>query len=367
MSSVPIRFAVLLALIAATVTPAAARTERTGDRIDGIEVIDRLDVSDLRQGRIHRFWFRASGNSVGQGWYVPVVVIRGARPGRRLLLTAGIHGDELNGIDVIHRMANSIDPDTLSGTLVMIPGLNTPGLLHSTRMFTPSGGTDGDNLNRAMPGSETSTDVSSVYAARLWNRLMTPNADQAVDLHTQSRGTAYVFYVFAETEAAMAIARAVAPDVIRLDPGIRGAVENELNRVNIPAITLELERPEQFDDRVITRAIDGIRRVMVNMGMLTIGSAPAPTVTPFVANNGVGIRTTQGGWVRLLVAANQDVTAGQEVALVSDPFGRVVERLKAPRAGRVSSITTDPRAEPGGGVLRIVFDDPDPRCARGCE
>lgn len=359
--------AAALIITATMQSPAQAQTVRTGDRIDSIDVIDRLDVADLAAGTVHRFWFRASGNSIAQGWYVPVVVIRGARPGPRLLLTAGIHGDELNGIDVIHQLANGVDPAALSGTLVMIPGLNTPGLANSTRAFTPEGGNSGDNLNRAMPGNEDSDDVSAVYAGRIWNRLMVGNADQAIDLHTQSRGTAYVYYVFAETPAAVAIARALAPDVIRLDPGVRGAVENELNKVGIPAVTLELERPETYQPAVINRAIDGIRRVMADMGMIDRAGVPAATVAPFMANNGVGITSRRGGWVRLLVSGNDDVREGQEVAIVSDAFGRVIERLTAPRAGRVSSITTDPRTPPGGGVLRIVFNDPDPRCAeRGC-
>ena len=149
-------------------------------------------------------------------------MVRGSRPGPKLLLTAGIHGDELNGIAVIHRLAREIEPATLAGTLVMVPGLNTPGLLRDAREFATGGGAGYANLNRAMPGkslTEKGSGAADSYAQALWTRLLRPNADAAVDLHTQSRGTAYVLYAFASTPRARRMAELVGPDIIKLDPG----------------------------------------------------------------------------------------------------------------------------------------------------
>ncbi|HPU16437.1 MAG TPA: succinylglutamate desuccinylase/aspartoacylase family protein, partial [Polymorphobacter sp.] len=119
----------LIALLLMFATPLAAATQLSGDRIDGTPVVTTLDAATLPAGSTNRFWVRPADSAIGQGWYVPVIVVRGAKPGPRLLLTAAIHGDELNGIAVIHRLANEIDPAGLAGTLVMLPGLNTPGLL----------------------------------------------------------------------------------------------------------------------------------------------------------------------------------------------------------------------------------------------
>lgn len=360
----------LLALAAlALAAPLAAQTNPTGDRIDGTAVIDRLDAADLAPG-VHRFWFRAGDNALGGAWHVPVIVVRGAAPGRRLLLTAGAHGDELNGVDVIQQLASRIDPATLSGTLVMVPGLNAPGLLHSTRAFTPRGGTDGDNLNRVMPGSdEPGASLSRRYAHRLWHGLMRPNADRMIDLHTQSAGTAYVYYAFASSPEARAIAEMIAPDVIRLDPGEAGTIENEMVPAGVPAITLEIGRPEIFDAAMNARAIAGILRVMVDMAMLPAGTAPplSPTAPPpFVANRQQEVRSPRGGWARLLVGLNDDVAAGQPIATLSDAFGRTLATLMAPVAGRVSTIATDPRRDEGSMLLRIAYWSDDPACAAGC-
>jgi hypothetical protein len=360
-----------MAALALIATPAAAQTRLSGDRIDGLPVVEQLDAVDLAPGQVHRFWFRAGDTALGQGWYVPVIVVRGAQPGKRLLLTAGIHGDELNGIDVIQQLANRIDPARLSGTLVMIPGLNTPGLNNSTRNFTPGGGTGGTNLNRVMPGTDDPTDgLASTYASRLWHRLMRPNADQMIDLHTQSAGTAYVFYAFVSSPEARRIAELIGPDVLRLDPGQRGTVENEMVPAGIPAITLEIGRPEIFDTQMNARTVDGILRVMADMQMIAARDAPrltGPGLQPFVANRLINVFATRGGWARILVPLNADVREGQEIATISDAFGRVVATQRAPVTGRVASITTDPRVENGDMLVRIGYWSDDPACARGCD
>lgn len=358
-----------LALVAACALawPAAAQTALTGDRIDGTAVIDNLDANDLKSGEVHRFWFRTGDTALGQAWFVPVVVIKGAKAGPRLLLTAGIHGDELNGIAVIHRLARELDPTQLSGTLVMVPGLNTPGLNNSTRSFTPRGGTGGDNLNRVMPGKNLpGSSLTDIYAHNLWHRLMRPNADRMIDLHTQSRGTAYNLYAFVSSPQAREIADAIAPDTIRLDPGQRGTVENEMVPDGVPAITLELGAPEAWDEAMISRSYDGILRVMASMKMLPASAAPPATAKPFVANNQVQVRSPMGGWVTLHVRLNDRVTAGQPVASVADAFGRNRTTLTAPVAGQIVSVATDPRSDIGDMVVRIGYLDPDPKCAAGC-
>jgi uncharacterized protein len=362
------RWTLTLAAALTLALPATAQTNRTGDRMDGTAVIDRLDARDLKRGEVHRFWFRTGDTALAQAWFVPVVVVQGAKPGPRLLLTAGIHGDELNGIAVLHRLAREIDPAKLSGSLVMVPGLNTPGLNNSTRSFTPRGGTGGDNMNRVMPGNDKpGSSLADIYAHKLWNRLMRPNADQMIDLHTQSRGTAYNLYAFASSPESRAIAEVIAPDTIALDPGIRGTVENEMVPAGIPAITLELGMPETWDEGMITRSHDGILRLMAKMAMLPASAAPPPAATkPVVINNQVQVRSPVGGWVTLHVRLNDMVAKDQPVATISDAFGRNRVTLTAPVAGQIVSISTDPRNDVGDMVVRVGYWDPDPKCAAGC-
>jgi hypothetical protein len=351
------------ALAIGAALPAGAATERVGS-IGEIVLIDRLDIGDLPSGSVQRFWFRAADNVLGQPWLVPVIVIKGAKPGPRLLVTAGIHGDELNGIDVIHRIAEATDAAVLAGTLVLVPGLNTPGLLQSTREFSPDYSRASANLNRSLPGDESRGGVDG-YAGRLWNRLLRPNADQAVDLHTQSRGTAYPLYAFASTPRARAMAALMAPDIIKIDPGVKGSVETEMVRDGVPAITLELGTPEVFNAEMITRGVAGITNLMRDMGMIAGTPVPASAET-YVGNKLEVVRAPRAGWARLLAPLGSAVAKGQMVATMEDAFGRVTNTLVAPLAGRISSSFTDPRRDKGDTIVRIIFMSEDPKCVDGC-
>ncbi len=358
--------AALLALMLLA-APALGATERVGS-IDGIPIIDRLDVADLPAGQVQRFWFRAGETALAGGWQVPVIVVKGARPGPRLLLTAGIHGDELNGIDVIHQLVAGLDPARLAGTVVAVPGLNTPGLLQSEREWTPDASRGQPNLNRVMPGEDGAANGSggiADYAGRLWSRVLRPNADQAVDLHTQSRGTEYVLYAFASTARTLEMAELVAPDIIKLDPGEKGTVENALTDAGVPAITLELGGPEVFDPAMVKRGMAGITNLMRAMKMLDGPVTPKAPAT-FVANSITVVRAPRAGWAHLLVPLGAAVTRGQPVATISDAFGRITDTIAAPQDGRVNTIATDPRRPRGGMLMRIVWWSTDPKCALGC-
>ncbi len=350
----------LLLLLAA---PTLAATERIGS-IDSIPIIDRLDTADLPAGQIQRFWFRAGETQLAQAWYVPVIVVKGTRPGPRLLLTAAIHGDELNGIDVIHQLVAGIDPAKLSGTIVAVPGLNTPGLLQSQREWTTDDSRSQPNLNRFMPGEDGGKGIDD-YAGRLWTRLFRPNADQAVDLHTQSRGTAYVLYAFASTPRTRVMAELVAPDIIKMDPGEKGTVENELTKAGVPAITLELGAPEVFDAAMVRRGVAGITNLMREMKMLD-GAFVAKSPETYVSNSITVVRAPRAGFAHLLVPLGGAVSKGQPVATISDAFGRITDTVAAPVAGRVNTIATDPRRPRGGTLMRIVWWSTDPKCTDGC-
>lgn len=343
-------------------TPALAATERTGDRIDGVAVIERLDVADLPSGT-HRFWFAGVGNSLGQSWWVPVVVVKGARPGPRLLLTAGMHGDELSSIAVAHELARTA-PEQLSGVLIVVPGANPPALLRQTRNFTTSREGDGVNLNRQMPGNETG-DAPERLAGRLWTRVLRPNADAVVDLHTQSRGTAYPMFAFTDPRLPRnrRMAELVGPDMIKIDAGAKGSVETAFNDAGVPAITLELGGPLRFDPVMVRRGTDGLRNLMREMKMLD-GEVAAPPPA-FVGNQGTSVRTDRAGWATLSVELGDAVRKGQTVATLADPFGRVIASYAAPLEGRVLVVATDPMREPGDSLIRILSISTDPKCAGG--
>ena len=194
---------------------------------------------------------------------------------------------------------------------------------------------------------------------------MQPNADQAVDLHTQSRGTAYPMYVFASTPRARVMGELMAPDVIKLDPGEKGTVENEMVRAGVSAITLELGKPEVFDEVLVGRAVAGISNLMREMGMLA-GPVVARWSGTYVGNKQEVARAARAGFAHLLAPLGADVVKGQVIGTISDGFGREIDRVSAPVSGRISTVFTDPRQERGGMIARIIYTSDDPKCADGC-
>src|SRR5271165_4851155 len=135
--------------------PARDGTTRTGDTINGVPVISKLDVDDLEPSMKHRFFFEGAQMGSGQHWYVPVVVAKGAQDGKRILLTAGVHGDELSPINVVQRIMAGLDPAGVSGTVIAVYGLSRPAMEYTQRKWPiPQGGGSLIDFNRVWPGNE---------------------------------------------------------------------------------------------------------------------------------------------------------------------------------------------------------------------
>lgn len=157
-------------------------TVYTGDIILGKPVISSLNVADLEPGKKHSFYFQGEQMISGQHWYVPVVVAKGTKPGKRILLTSGVHGDELSSIDTVQRTMALLDPAQMSGTVTAVYEISRPALEAISRFWpvTERGGYNID-MNRIWSGDETGGNVPTRHAGLVFNRLLKPNADYAID------------------------------------------------------------------------------------------------------------------------------------------------------------------------------------------
>ena len=168
---------------------ALQRTVYTGDVIQGKKVISALDVNDLERGKKHAFYFEGVQVPTGQHWYVSVLVAVGAKPGKRVVLTSGVHGDEMSSVHMIQTVMSQLDPAQMSGTVLAVPDVSRPALEGMARRWPNSGrGIDLIDINREWPGNENGASAPSRHAALLFNRLLRPNADYALDFHTGGTG-----------------------------------------------------------------------------------------------------------------------------------------------------------------------------------
>ena len=339
---------------------ATHRTIYTGDVIAGKKVISALDVNDLKTGK-HLLYFQGVQMPTGQHWYVSVLVAKGAKPGKRIALTAGVHGDEMSSVHTIQTIMRQLDPAEMSGTVTAVLDVSRPALEGMARRWPNSGrGIDLIDINREWPGNENGASAPSRHAGLLFNRLLRPNADYAIDFHTGTTGVDISAWHLARMDLpdVRAMAELYPIDQILDDPAYPTLLANAFINVGIPAFTPEIGAPRILDLAMIPLFVEGTMNVLKHHGIIAgpIGRTGRDTRV-FVANSGHTILATHGGFVELLVKLNEKVNVGQRVAIQRDTFGEVVAEYTSGVTGEISGYRTDATAEPGTPLVFIFYNN----------
>lgn len=316
--------------------------------------IQALDVNALSAGE-HKFWFAIATDAIGHPQTLAVRVYKGSKPGKRIVITAGIHGDEQNGILTAQKLARALVNVEIAGTVTIVPTVNLSGIARHSRDFhSAAPDSSSSNLNRAFPGSPTGDDASR-YAYSLWENLLKPNADLAIDLHSQTSGSTYPLYVFADyrLEDSIRMARLMGPDVILNDPGDPGILETVYNRAGIPSITVEVGVGRYTDLEMVDRASHGILNILRSYEVI-LGDVEPVKQDCVEGNDIVSVRAKQGGFVICHVALLDVVEKGQMLATQYNSFGDEVETYIAPIDGTVISHNVESVRAPGSLVVRLI-------------
>ncbi len=341
-------------------TLAQAATVYTEDKIQGVPVISQLNVADLEPGKTHRFFVQGVQMGTGQHWYVPIVVAKGLREGKRIALITGVHGDEVSPIRAVQQIMTNLDPAEMAGTVMAAYGIARPAVEYTQShwLSAQSGGLHFD-FNRVWPGDEAGNDAPTRHAGILWNRLFKNNVDIAIDYHTVSTGSDFTMFLFADMRKSdiRQMAELFPVEQIKNDPGLRGTLETALVETEIPALTVEIGSPRIFDARKIAMTVEGSMNVLKHYNVIggTIGRTAKEAGT-FIGDALETIRTTCGGYLELLVDLNDAVTPGQTVAIQRNSFGDVVAEYTTSVTGRVAIVARDALSEPGSRVMQILYN-----------
>ena len=362
------------ALCAAAAFSATARaaTVYTGDVIQGKRVISQLDVADLEPGKKHSFYFQGVQMATGQHWYVPVVVVKGAKPGKRVLLISGVHGDEISPVDTVQRTMAALDPAQMSGTVTAVYDISRPAKEAVTRMWPiAQWGSQLIDLNRVWPGNEEGSSAPTRHAGLVFNRLFKANADVALDYHTAATGGDFTAFIFAKLSKPeiRAMAELFPIEQIKSDPGYAGTLETALVKAGIPSLTIEVGGPRSFDRRKIDMFVEGGLNVLKLHGVIQgpMGRTARDAGT-FFGDAFHTVRATHGGYLELKVDLRTRVGAGQVVAVQRNAFGEVVREYRTEVAGEIATLQRDALIEPGTRVVQVLHDSPDPKCdGDGCD
>ena len=342
----------------------ASGTVYTGDVIQGKKVVSALDVNDLEPGQKHLLYFQGVQMPTGQHWYVSVIVAKGAKPGKRVVLVSGVHGDEMSSVHTVQTVMNQLDPAEMSGTVMAVTDVSRPAMEGMQRRWPNSGrGTDLIDMNREWPGNENGATATSRHAGLLFNRLLRPNADVAIDFHTGTTG----FEVTAFNIASMDVPEIKA--IVELYPvgqifdnhAYPGVLHNAFIDAGIPSFCPEVGAARVLDLEMISLFVEGTMNVLKHHGILAgpMGRT-GKDVGVFVGNSAFPILATQGGFVEHLVKLNDKVEAGQKVAIQRNSFGEVVAEYTSSVAGEVAGLRSDVTSEPGNPLTFILFNKATP-------
>lgn len=316
--------------------------------------LQALDVNALEPGE-HKFWFAVATDAIGHPQALPVRVFKGVTPGKRIVITAGVHGDEQNGILTAQQVARELEGQTISGCITIVPAVNLSGIARHSRDFhSAAPDSSSSNLNRLFPGNPNGDDASR-YAHSLWENLLKPNADLAIDLHSQTSGSAYPLYAFADYRLADALrmARLINPDVILNDPGDPGILETVYNRAEIPSITIEVGVGRYTDLTMVERATQGVLNVLRAYELLE-GQVTENNNACIEGSQITSVRAQQGGFVLCHVALLERVEQGQKLATQYNSFGDEIYSYFAPSNGTVISHNVESVRAPGSLVVRLI-------------
>jgi uncharacterized protein len=333
----------------------------TGEVIQGKKVISALDVNDLESGKKHAFYFQGVQMPTGQHWYVSVMVARGAKPGKRIALISGMHGDEISSVYTVQTVMSQLDPAQMSGTVLAVTDVSRPALEGMQRRWPNSGrGIDLIDMNREWPGNENGASAPSRHAGLLFNRLFRPNADYAIDFHTAPTGMDLTAWHLARMDLpeVRAMAELFPIDQIFDNAGYPGILANAFIDAGIPALTPEIGAPRILDHVMIPRFVEGTMNVLKHHGVIagSMGRIGRDSGV-FVANSGHTVLATHGGFVELLVKLSDKVDIGQNVAIQRDNFGEIVAEYTSGVTGEVVGRRTDATAKPGTPLVFIFYNN----------
>ena len=349
---------------APSASQAQSGTAYTGDVIEGKKVVSRLDVTDLEPGKKHLLYFQGVKMPTGQHWYVSLTVAKGAKSGKRGILVSGVHGDEMSSVHTVQTVMNRLDPGQMSGTVMAVTDVSRPAMEGMQRRWPNQGrGIDLIDMNREWPGNENGATAPSRHAGLLFNRLLRPNADFAIDFHTGTTG----FKVAAFNLGGMDV------------PGVRamlelypvgqifdnhvypGVLHNAFMEVGIPAFTPEIGAARVLDLEMIPLFVEGTMNVLKHHGIVAgpMGRT-GKDVTVFVGNSAFPILATAGGIVEHLVKLNDKVKAGQKMSIQRNSFGEVVAEYASSVDGEITGLRSDGMSEPGNPLVFILFNQTAP-------
>jgi predicted deacylase len=287
-------------------------------------------------------------------------VAKGRLPGKRITLTSGVHGDEMSSIRVVQMVMAQLVPADMAGSVMAVLDISRPALETMQRRWPGGGrGIELIDINREWPGNENGASAPSRHAGLLFNRLLKPNSDIALDFHTGTTGLACSDFIIGDRSV---------PEVSTLidlfpvrqvwdSKAYGGVLHDALTAAGIPSICPEVGAARILDATLIAPFVEGTMNVLKHYGVTggSIGRTAADSGM-VIGNSAMPVLASEGGFIEHLVRLNDKVRAGQRVIVQRNSFGETVAEYTSPVDGEVGAIRSDASSEPGNVLMFILFN-----------
>lgn len=276
-----------------------------------------------------------------------VDVLHGRRAGKKLFICAAIHGDELNGIEVIRRVLTKVNTERLRGTLVAVPIVNAFGLINRSR-YLP----DRRDLNRSFPGTAKGSLAARV--AYIFTKEVTSRCDFGIDLHTAGTDRTNLPQIRADLDDpdTRALAETFCAPVMIHASTRDGSLREAASKRGVPLLVYEAGEPNRFNEDAIDVGVAGVMRVMQSLGMLPVRRTKRQGQSVEVRSSS-WVRARQSGFLHLNTKLGERVTKGQNIGEIRDATSAKGLTIRAPFDGVVIGHGCTPLVHRGDAVAHV--------------
>lgn len=280
---------------------------------------------------------------------IPIIVARSKFNGPTILLSAGLHGDEINGIEIVRQIITRKINKPKIGTIICIPVINVFGFVNQTREFP-----DKRDLNRVFPGSKKGS-LASRFAYYLLKEIM-PHVDYAIDFHAggASRFNAPQIRIVPENQELKALADVFQAPFGLYSKNIVGSFRNSCDKLGVKMLLFEGGKSVNINEEITQHGIEGTKRILNHFGMLGARKKIiVPEKNTVYIEKSNWVRAKYSGMFHGFTKIGNYVTKGQLLATVSDPYGKIEHKVKAPNSGYIINVNDAPIVFQGDAIYHI--------------
>lgn len=286
---------------------------------------------------------------------VPVIIERGKEPGPTILITGGIHGDEINGVEIVRKIVANGYNKPQKGMVICIPVVNIFGFLNQTRQFP-----DGRDLNRVFPGTKTGS-LASIFAYYLMKEIV-PLADYCLDFHTGGAdrfNAAQVRINKGDTESLELAKVFGAPFVIKSERREKSYRDSAI-KLGKKVLLYEGGKSLDIDENITKVGVEGALRLMQYLGVRDFSQTHQlknNEKPPVILQKSKWLRASYSGIFRTDAVLGRFYKKGDKLGSISDPFGFFEKPVKAPNDGYVFCVNQTPIVNKGDAIIHISMDE----------